>query len=251
MRWVRRSRFALGAVVPIAGWILLAAAPASASISGPCTAMIGGTNVADLSTSPTATPVKVKKNGRVLVTMQSARQMTHLKITLNFAGTSWTVKDKDISSNSWAESVAVDDYAKYGVGLYLVEGTGTGTGFSCTGDGLVEVEGSPFATVAGWVAIGLTVLGLGGVAVATLGARRGTRGLVGAEVLGGIAGLLGGIGVGVLLQQFSVLYPTRSVAVTEVVIGILIGLTAPLLARLLGGRAGADTPGSAQAGPSA
>lgn len=252
MRWVRRSRFASVAVVPIVGSVLLAPWPASAGITGPCTATIGGKSVANLSTSPTATPVKVKENGKVIVTMRSPGQMTHLKITLNFAGRSWTVKDKDISSNSWAESVDVDDYATYGVGLYLVEGVGTGTAFSCTGDGLVEVEGSPFATVAGWVAIGLTVLGLGGVAAATLGAMRGTRGLLGSEVLGGIAGVLGGLGVGVLLQQFAVVYPTQSVAIAEVVIGLLIGLGAPLLARLLGGGgAGASTPGPAQAGPSA
>lgn len=252
MRWVRQSRFALGAVVPIACSILLAATPAFAGISGPCEATIGGKNVADLSTSPTASAVKVKKNGNVLVTMRSTGQMTHLKITLNFAGTSWTVKNKDISSNSWAESVAVDDYAKYGVGLYLVEGVGTGTTFSCTGDGLVEVEGSPFATVAGWVAIGLTVLGLGGVALATLGALRGTRGRLSAELLGGIAGLLGGIGVGVLLQQFSIVYPTQSVAIAEIVIGILIGLVAPFVAGLVGGRrSGAGTSGSAPAAPAA
>jgi hypothetical protein len=243
MRWIRRSRVALAAVIVTAGSIAATASPASAGLTGPCTATIGGKNVAELETGQTSTPVKVKENDRVLVTMSSSRQMTHLEVTLNFAGSGVTVKDKDISSNSWAESVAVDDYAKWGVGLYLIEGVGTGTGFSCTGDALVEVEGSPFGTFAGWIALGVAVLGIAGIAAVTIGALRGTRGRVTALVIGGISGLLAGAGVGVLLQQFAVVYPTQNVAWAELGIGILVGVIAPLLAGFAAGTpGGAGTP---------
>ena len=66
---VRRGRVALGAVVLAVGSLAVAASPAAAGLSGPCTATIGGKNVADLSTGPTSTPVKVKENDRVVVTM--------------------------------------------------------------------------------------------------------------------------------------------------------------------------------------
>jgi hypothetical protein len=253
MRRVRQGRVVLGAVVAAVCSIALTASPASAGLSGPCTATIGGKNVADLETGPTSTPVKVKENDRVIVTMSSSRQMNHLEITLNFAGSGVTVKDKDISSNSWAESVPVDDYAKWGVGLYLIEGVGTGTGFSCTGDALVEVEGSPFGTFAGWIALGVAILGVLGVVVMTLGALRGTLGRLAAVLIGGIAGLLAGAGVGVLLQQFAVVYPTRNVAWAELGIGILVGIVAPLLAGLAGGT-GSAAPmpqGPAPADPAA
>jgi hypothetical protein len=215
---------------------LLAAAPAGAEMSGPCTATIGGENVAELSTGPTSTPVKVKKDDEVLVTMRSDRQMTHLTITLKVARASWEVEDKDVSTNRWTESIAVNDYATYGVGLYEVEGVGTGTGFSCTGTGLVEVEGSPFATVAGWVGVGLTVIGVAGLVGATRGAFRGTRGRLGTGLLGLLAGLVGATGIGVLLQQFSVLYPTSTLAIVVAGIGILVGLIVPWLARIVGRR---------------
>jgi hypothetical protein len=236
----------LAAVVLVAAACALGVAPASASISGPCEATIGGQDVASLETGPTSEAVKVEKDGDVLVTMRANRPMTHMKITLEFAGRSWTVEDKDISSDAWAERVAVNDYATYGVGLYLIEGEATGAGFSCTGDGLVDVEGSPFGAVAGWAAIGMTALGVAGIVAATIGALRGTRGRFGAGLLGLLSGFIGGVGVGVLLQQFSVVYPTQSVAIAEILIGIAIGLVAPWVARLVGGSRGSGgTPRAA------
>ena len=43
----------------------------------------------------------------------------------------------------------VDDYARWGVGLYQVTGSSTGPGLSCSGIALVRVEGNPLSTPEG------------------------------------------------------------------------------------------------------
>ena len=299
----------------------VAAGEAAASISGPCTATIAGENAAGLGTGAGSTPVDVEKGSDVVVTMQATQPMTHLTVSLTFAGISWDVKDKNISDTSWSEAVAVDDYAKYGKGLYLVTGTSSGNGFTCTGAALVNVKGNPLASVAGGVGLGLSILGIAGVGAAGAAAYRASArpkrtiedwaadelaslgggdqpaaesaaapqrrtslsdleeavfsvsgGLffcwtlalpallltTGAMIGGGgggtspgapggrlprahwrprvsiggmVAGVLAGVGIGVLLQQYAVVYPTGSVAVTYLLIGLVAGILVPSIAR--------------------
>jgi len=52
------------------------------------------------------------------------------------------------------------------------------------------------------------------------------------SVVGTLGGLLGGSGVVVLLQQFSVLYPTLAVAIIGLVGGLAIGILVPSLGRV-------------------
>jgi hypothetical protein len=52
-------------------------------------------------------------------------------------------------------------------------------------------------------------------------------------VLGAFSGLLTGLGVGVLLQQYAIVYPTRTWAIVYVAGGILLGLAVPALRRSL------------------
>ncbi len=210
----------------------LALAPvAGATIDGPCRATIAGQNVADRDTHATSDPITVAEGSSVRVTMASARPITHLEVELEFAGVRWTVHDEPTTGRTWSKEVAVDDYATYGVGLYKVIGSSTGPGLTCSGEALVEVEGSPLSTVAGLVGLGLVIVG--GLGVGLLALRR-----VGSSVgivLGTAFGALLGIGVGLLFQEFSVLYPTLVVAIVLVVGGALLGLVVSGLRRLSAG----------------
>jgi hypothetical protein len=51
--------------------------------------------------------------------------------------------------------------------------------------------------------------------------------------VGPISGLLTGLGAGLLLQQYSIVYPTRTYAIVYVAGGIVFGLAVPLLRRSL------------------
>jgi hypothetical protein len=318
--FVRRGQYALTAVVAAMCWCALSAGPALATLEGPCTASIAGQDVEGLSTGATSEPVDVAEGSDILVTMSSTRPLTHLEITLSYAGSEWAIEDKEISSRSWSESVPVDDYATYGKGLYLVKGKSTGNGFTCTAAALVNVEGNPLTSVAGAVGLGMAVIGIAGVGVAGIAAYRVAarpkrsieqwttdqletlaqtdgpppdptprvdRGpdlddiadevnsvsggflfcwtlalpalllTTGAMMAGGggaperpapklprarwrprlslggiLAGLVGAVGIGVLLQQYAVVYPTGSVTVTYLVAGLVAGVLLPSLTRL-------------------
>jgi len=52
-------------------------------------------------------------------------------------------------------------------------------------------------------------------------------------VVGPLSGLLTGLGVGVLLQQYSIVYPTRTYAIVYIAGGILLGLAVPVFRRSL------------------
>ena len=118
--------------------VLLAPAPASAAIRGPCSASINGRSVAGLSLSRTDA-IRVGRDSNVRVAMAARRPMTHYRITLSFRGRSWTIKDEDITSNRWAGVIPASLYARYGTGFYTVRATSTGPGVSCSGEVLIKV----------------------------------------------------------------------------------------------------------------
>jgi len=65
--------------------------------------------------------------------------------------------------DSWTSSaVQVDDWLRYGVGLYKVEVTNTGPGWTCTFVGYVKLDGNPLTTPAGLAAGGMVVVGAAG-----------------------------------------------------------------------------------------
>jgi hypothetical protein len=139
---------------------------ASADVNGNCSATINGVDVKGLSSSNAGDAIEVKEHTAVPVTMQSAEGITHLRVQLEFAGFRWTVRDEPTSGTSWQNSVPVDDYAKYGVGLYKVIGQSIGPAGTCSGSALVQVAGNPLTTVAGAAAAGITALGAVGLAAA-------------------------------------------------------------------------------------
>jgi hypothetical protein len=131
---------ALGAATVVLALLVVVFVPtrASAVITGPCSASINGRSVAGLSLSR-ANAIRVRIGSNVPISMAAHRRMTHYRITLSFAGQTRTIKDRAITANSWADSVSVKRYAQFGRGYYIVRGTSTGPGLSCSGEALVRV----------------------------------------------------------------------------------------------------------------
>jgi hypothetical protein len=207
---------------------------AAAEISGPCQATINGQSVKDQGVGAFASPITVENDAVVPVTMSAGSEISHLKIQIEFAGFSWTVRDKASHGDSWSSDVKVKNYAKYGVGLYKVIGSSSG-GVSCSGSALVKVKGNPLTTVAGIVGLIATVLGLGGIAgVAMTTIKAGSIG-IGKSIGGLVAGLVAGLGLAVLLQQYAVMYPTAAAAIAVVGFGGLFGLGLSVIGKFVGG----------------
>ena len=223
----RRSTSLLLAVLALAAATAALVAPpaAHAEIDGPCQATIAGENIAAKDVSATGEPITVEESARVPVTMSAPRPITMLKVEIEFAGISWTVHDEPTEGTSWAKTVNIADYSKYGVGLYKIVGSSSGQAFSCTGAALVEVDGNPLTTVAGLVGLGLAIVGALGVLWVAV------RGPGGAPVVGAVLGFLLGAGVAVLLQQFAIVYPTMIVALIALGAGALLGMVCGLFGR--------------------
>ena len=225
-------RFSL-AVIVLSAITAILASSAAADISGPCNASIAGQNVKGRGTGAFSKPIAVEKNSIVPVTMSSAGEISHLRIQIEFAGMRWTVRDKPSHGTSWVSSVDVKKYAKYGVGLYKV--IGSSGGVNCSGAALVKVKGNPLTTVAGIVGLVAALVGLGGIGAAVaLTMRAGAMGF-GKTVSGAVFGLIAGLGLGVLAQQYSLMYPTLGAAIASVGIGALFGIGLVYIAHFAGG----------------
>jgi hypothetical protein len=203
----------------------LAAAPqAPAELIGPCTAEMAGADMAPMLVGPRDDALTVNRNNLVSVAMESERPIARYTVELEFAGLRWTVHDGDVDDRRWASEVPVDDYSVYGMGLWKVVTTSEGRGFTCEASGLISVEDDhaldPLATIAGLAGLGLALTGLLGVL--------GVAGRIGrsraAPVGGALLGVLLGVGVCVLLQQFSVVYPTVAVAGALIAAGAAFGI---------------------------
>jgi hypothetical protein len=206
---------------------------AAADISGPCSATIAGQNVKGRGTGAFSDAITVHKDSSVPVTMSSAKRISHLKIQIEFAGIRWTVRNKPSHGTSWSSSVDVNKYAKYGVGLYKVIGSSSGS-VSCSGAALVRVKGNPLTTVAGIVGLVAAVLGLGGIGTAVAMTMRAGKLGFGKTILGAVFGLIAGLGLAVLLQEYGVIFPTLGAAIAEIGIGGLFGLGLVAIAKVLG-----------------
>jgi len=204
--------------------MLVFASEAAATVGGPCTAEINGEDIGPREVGATSDPIVVSSDRPVSVTMTSEQELQTLKVELEFAGIRWTVHDQPTTGRSWASEVPVDDYASYGLGIYKVIGSSVGSGFTCEGAALIEVEGDnpldPLATPVGLIGLTLALFGaLGALAIAVRVGRSRVS-----PVFGGILGAVFGLGIVVLLQQFSALYPTVAVTGAVILVGAALGL---------------------------
>jgi hypothetical protein len=205
--------------IPLAAIVVPSAA---AELSGPCNATINGQNVKGRPTEALSNAIVVANDAVVPVTMSAGSQISHLKIQIEFAGMRWTVRDKASHGKSWASNVDVGKYAKYGVGLYKVIGSSSG-GASCSGTALVKVKGNPLTTVAGIVGLIATLMGLGAGAIG-----------VGRSIGGLLAGLIAGLGLAVLMQEYGLVYPTPMAAIATVGFAGVFGLGLAVIGKFVG-----------------
>jgi hypothetical protein len=218
-------------VIALVVLLALALVPvASADVSGDCRAEIQGQDISGFFTGALDDPLVVSKEAPLSVTMRAQRPISRYKVEVEWAGIPIVVQDRANLGPSWASEVTVDDYAVYGMGLYKIVATSEAQdGVICTAEALVSVEGDqeldPLETVAGIAGLALGLLGLLGVlaVAARVGRRRS------APFLGVLLGAIGAVGVLVLLQQFSVLYPTVAVTGGIIAVGAAIGLAFSLL----------------------
>ena len=212
-----------GVVSALAALVFTAAA--MGGVSGPCSATFAGANVADRGTGATSSPITVGHDASVPIVMSTSGRLTHVRITIEFAGFAWVVKDKAVSTPVYRDTIPVKDYATYGVGLYKVEGQGTGPGLSCTGGALVKVKGNPVTSIAGGIGLGAVLVGGLGLLAGALG-----RGLAPSRIArSSLAGLVTAFGGLVLLQQTAILYPTALVAAVGLAIGFGAGTALPFV----------------------
>jgi hypothetical protein len=141
------------------------------SISGGCTATAGGRNPNGLTRS---SPLLVAQGQVVdvkgeapagvapgptatVVVVQTLEGVSGLDVVKRFAG----------SGTGWGGEANVDEFFRYGVGLYRVEAYGSGPGWSCTATGYVKLDGNPFSKPIGQAAGGLIAFGAVGVALSS------------------------------------------------------------------------------------
>ncbi|MDQ3380410.1 MAG: hypothetical protein M3546_08810 [Actinomycetota bacterium] len=204
----------------------LAVAPeALATIEGPCEATIAGQDVVARDTLARSAAISVPKSGAVPVTMTASQPIDRLKLAIEFAGIRYVVRDQPTTVNSSTGVVSVDDYATYGIGLYKIVGTSTGQGFTCEAVALVDVQGNPLETAAG--AIGIAMAIVGGLGVLSFALRGGRPGL--ATLLAMFLGVVLASGIGLLLQQYGLFYPTRIAAILVLAGGAVLGFLAGIV----------------------
>jgi hypothetical protein len=220
------------------------AAGAGASIDGPCTASIAGTSVNGLGATSAGDAIRVGNDAQIPVTMTASTSIDQLKVRISLAGLGYDAKNGPANGTSWTRTVNVKDYARWGVGLYQVTGSSTGAGLACSGTALVRVEGNPLSTPAGWAGVGLSALGALGLVGVALSALRG-GGRLSTSLVGLFAGLAAALGVTVLLQQYSVLFPTGPIALLALALGAVVGVGVPFAMHVVGAHgapAGAPPP---------
>ena len=208
--------------------MLALASEAAATVGGPCTTEINGEDIGARGVGATSDAIVVSKDRPVSVTMTSEQELERLKVELEFSGLRWTVHDKPSTGTSWRSDVPVDDYSDYGLGLYKVVGSSEGADFTCEGAALIEVAGDdaldPLKTPVGLAGLALALIGsLGVLAIAVRVGRSRTS-----PVFAGLLGAVFGLGIVILLQQFSAIYPTVAVTAGLVVIGAAFGFAAGL-----------------------
>jgi hypothetical protein len=231
---VRGNRLAVSlATTTVLVWMVVSAGPASATISSPCTGQINGVDItADHDTAGSA--VDIDYRSEVTYTGQaSSGDVAAVKVTLELAGLGIRSHEALTSGATWTDSVVIEKYAWAGVGLYRVRGEATSSsGPLCTGTAYICITGrSPFLTVAGIVSVVLIALGLVMLIRALMVRRRSSRG--GMATRFAFAGVLGGVGVPVLLQQNCTVALTQNVAAGSVgggllgmaILGLLIGVS--------------------------
>ena len=125
---IARSIAGAGAMLSLA----LLAAPANASLIGPCTGTVAGRDIRGLAIEK-KDAITVQRGTLVPITATTDGSQ-HVKVTLQYIGMDVaTIADEDFTGTTWNRSASVDRYAKHGVGYYVLHAALPG----CIGDVLL------------------------------------------------------------------------------------------------------------------
>lgn len=141
---------ALAAAAVVAAALVAVPPPAGAQVTGGCSATVAGQDANAAHNVRHA--VTVSENDTIVVTGTAPGPITGYTVYLTFGPARFRVAGETVSDGrtTWTSTVNVKDYARYGVGLYRVEGDTSGT--VCSGWAYVKVTGPfPLFTVAGAV----------------------------------------------------------------------------------------------------
>lgn len=146
----------------------LVALSTQAAVTGPCTGTINGQEFHGRVTAP--------ENGTVDWEFNSnAGNIKSWTLAMVFAGATIPVdsgEDEDPDQTSKGGSANVNDYARYGVGVYQLTGSVVSEGGTCTGSVEIVIQGNPLTTLMGGLGAGAAVVGVGGGAAAAAGAAK-------------------------------------------------------------------------------
>ena len=194
------------------------AAAAVAAVEGDCTVTLNGVDIdrIDSLSSPlelSATDTLVFAGTAAEPTDSATVHLIIGPVQVDSGSTTYRPGSLEFSA-----TIDLDEVSPYGVGLFAVRGTTDG----CVGQGWLRISGrSPFATLTGLTAAGLTLGGLTGLLGAVASRRRWSR----FAAAGG--GVFTGVGAAVLGQEFGRLqlsYPTLTLsAIGAAGVGFVLG----------------------------
>ena len=170
----------LFAILALSGLVFIATEGIAnaVGVSGGCNATVNG---ADPSSLTRDNPLVVHKHesvdfrGSVPASAAAAagghlNSNTHVDVDVVSGVFGVTSSDHPGTGPQWGGTESVDQYLKYGVGLYHVKGVATGDGgWTCVGDGYIQLEdGSPLEHPVGEGAAAVVVLGGVGAALSAM-----------------------------------------------------------------------------------
>ena len=230
----RRLVLGLGATAATLAALVVAPVAAMAFVNGGCTA--SGTATGSPGVDITTVNVWHVHNDDVISGVGNApTPQKQVKVDVVFFGIDASFKpliDSSGSGNTTGHggNYKVSDYSKYARVFYI-----GGSSDDCTGGVLIVVDDvSAYKTAAGAAGLGLCVLSvLGLVGIAFMHSRRLAYGL------GAIVGLIGGIGLGVFLEQTGTLDPSSKRTLAVPIAGLIVGV---LVAAAFAGERGVPLP---------
>ena len=240
LRWIPRALLSFGVLATAS-----MPGPAAAQTTGPCKGTIGGVDANRLSDPDRA--LEVDQLSPLPIIGRSSRPITSHQTELELAGFTWPLSRMRDKGNAFIGFIQFQESTRYTSGIFKVRGRGYGPG-ACVVEGFVKLVGrEPLTTFAGMAGAGATILGLFALlALAFVSPGRQKDALrehVWAEgrarwrpriaFLPVAAGLLLAGGITVLLQQYSLVYPTRLFTVVVGLAGLLVGVVIASLIRLL------------------
>lgn len=158
----------LAAVALVAMTSGVGSQPAGAQVTGGCSATIAGRDANAAHNASHA--IGVASDETIVVSGTAPGPITGYQIFMKFGPVRFKVADGTVSTGetSYTRTINVADYAKYGVGLYRVEGETAGT--PCTGWAYVKVTGRfPLFTAAGALGAVLVAVGALGMVLSLFG----------------------------------------------------------------------------------